>query len=83
MNQKNIIYGNIKSENIQIFLKNFDYYLAKMTDFGYFFLFTNKSDFISIPRSKFWTVLETKSHWKILSQRAKKIDIYSFNILYL
>lgn len=83
LNEKGVIHGDIKPENILISFGNDSRYVAKVIDFGYSTLFTTDSDPITMPLSKPWTAPEYHHRGGFLPEQARKMDAYSFGLLCL
>lgn len=81
--ERGVIHGDIKPENILISSKNDSRYVAKVMDFGYSTLFTTNSDQIRMPDSELWTAPERHHRGGFLPTQAKKMDAYSFGMVCL
>lgn len=83
LNERGVIHGDIKPENILISSENDSRYVAKVIDFGYSTLFTTNSDQITMPDSGLWTAPERHHRGGFPPTQAKKMDAYSFGMVCL
>ncbi|KAL9119337.1 MAG: hypothetical protein Q9187_004112 [Circinaria calcarea] len=83
MHSVSIIHGDIKPENVLIFRSDSDdYYVAKMTDFGYSSWYANADKLVYMPRTLQWTAPEWH-HRAFSIADALRMDVFSFGLLCL
>ena len=84
--QEDVIHGDIKPENVLIFMTqiddDLDDYTAKVADFGYSTYFAEVDELIKMPQSPFWCAPEWH-HRGFRVSDAMKMDAYSFGMLSL
>ena len=77
-----VIHGDVKPENVLVFLGIEKRYRAKVTDFGYSTLFSSDEGLVTMPFSGVWTAPE-HHHRYFTHLQAMKMDFYSFGMLSL
>lgn len=77
-----IVHGDLKPENVLIFKGTSGAYTAKVTDFGYSNIATDKGEYFYLPKSWPWNAPE-HHHRACKLVAAQKMDIFSFGMLCL
>ncbi|KAA8895939.1 serine/threonine protein kinase japonica group [Sphaerosporella brunnea] len=79
----NIVHGDIKPQNILVFMDQDGLPIAKVTDFGYSCLGTTEEDYVQLPVTRGWNAPECLVNSRLKLKDAKKADVYSFGLVCL